>query len=301
MNELLEILREAVEDAYEGADESAVSCSGGLDSSTVACLAAETDDDAVQLYTGWYRVPGFDERQYARLVPGWHHEVEITPHDFVEVFDDLALALSPPFQGMGAFGQYVVAEMMAEAGVRVVLSGEGADELFGGYARIMKVAGEPLPVNFPDAILPDDYPDELRAALEWEGGHLLELLECDRQILAAHGLEGRAPFTDSRVLEYALALSPGHRVGKKVLRDAVRGVVPDAIIDRTDKMGFPAPLVAWAQEEPVRSFSLDRVGYVPDVSRPWDRTWWYAMLNVSRARSGVSVWTTGEEGVPSEA
>ena len=43
-------------------------------------------------------------------------------------------------------------------------------------------------------------------------------------------------------------------------------------------MGFPIPLVAWAQEEPVRSFVLGRLGYLPDPAKPWDRGWWYELV-----------------------
>ena len=52
----------------------------------------------------------------------------------------------------------------------------------------------------------------------------------------------------------------------------------DRIIDRTDKMGFPAPLVAWCQSEPVRSFVGDRLGYLPDFTKPWDRGWWIELV-----------------------
>jgi asparagine synthase (glutamine-hydrolysing) len=94
----------------------------------------------------------------------------------------------------------------------------------------------------------------------------------------AFGVDSRAPFTDERIRDYALALPPRERVGKRHLREAVRGIVPDEIIDRTDKMGFPAPYVAWCQEEPVRSFVMDRIGYIPDPALPWDRGWWYDMF-----------------------
>lgn len=279
-NHLLPLLRAAVARAhYPVPWPVGLVCSGGVDSSTVACLAAELGTFPV--FTGYYDEPGFDERDYARLVPGSHHEILITPGDFVENFDAMVPHLKPPYQGMGTFGQFMVAKRMAEHGIKVALSGEGSDELFGGYARMMLVAGEPMPDGFENYKLPAEYPTSLEEALEWEMAHLPDLLAVDDQVLAAHGIEGRAPFTDPAVVSFGLALPPRERLNKKVLKQAVRGIVPDAILDRTDKMGFPIPLAKWAQTDPVRTFVFDRIGWVPSPDHPWDRTWWYEMLEVT--------------------
>lgn len=273
---LVDLLRAAIADRL--APVTGIVLSGGLDSSTVAALAP-----ALPTFTGYYDLPGFDERPYARLVgAGEHHEVLITPEDFVEHFDAMASHVQPPIQGMGTFGQYMVARYVSRH-VPVVLSGEGSDELFGGYARTLLAAGEPLPVGYEDYRAPDDYPvDDLEAALAYDLERLPDLLAVDDQMAGAFGIDSRAPFTDPRIRAYALALDPRERVGKRHLRAAVRGIVPDAIIDRTDKMGFPAPLVAWSQVEPVRSFVLGRIGYLPDPAKPWDRGWWYELVNGSR-------------------
>jgi len=272
---LVDLLRSAIEYRTHG-DYVGIVLSGGLDSSTVACLAPP-----LPTFTGYYDAIGFDEREYARLVgKGKHHEILIRPSDFVEHFDAMVKHLKPPVMGMGTFGQYMVARYASQF-VDVVLSGEGSDELFGGYARTLMAAGEPPPVGYEDYIPPADYPiDDLEAALQYDLDRLPDLLAVDEQMLGAFGVEGRAPFTDQRIVDYALALPPSERVGKRHLRNAVRGIVPDRIIDRTEKMGFPIPLVAWAQEEPVRTFVMDRLGYLPDPTKPWDRVWWYALVGL---------------------
>ena len=269
---LVDLIRAAIADRLDG--NVGIVLSGGLDSSTVAMLAPEP----LPAFTGYYDVPGFDERGYARLVArGVHHEILITPDDFVEHFDAHVAHLRPPLQGMGSFGQYMVARYAAQH-VDAVLSGEGSDELFGGYARQSIVAGEAPPKGYEDYRLPDGYPDNIADALAWDYARLPDLLAVDDQMCGAFGLDSRAPFTDRRIVEYGLALPVAERIGKRHLRAAVRGIVPDAIIDRTDKMGFPVPLAIWAQSEPVRSFIGDRIGYLPDPQRPWDRAWWYDMI-----------------------
>ena len=81
--------------------------------------------------------------------------------------------------------------------------------------------------------------------------------------------------TDDRLVDWVLVQPPEQRVGKRLLKDAMRGLLPDAIIDRTDKRGFPVPFVEWAQHEPVRSFMLERIGYLPSPLQPWSRGYWY--------------------------
>lgn len=271
MSDLLSLIQEAVTARTEPG--TGVVVSGGLDSSTVAMCAQD-----IPMFTGYYEAEGCDEREYASLVaqssrPRLWDQILITPQDFIDNFLTMLPSLSPPFQGMGTFGQYMVGKHIATTDVKVVLSGEGADELFGGYARLMAVAGEPLPDGYENYSQPADYPTSLRHALRYDYDRLGDLLAVDDQCMAAHGLEARAPFTDEAIVEYALELEPRQRVGKKHLREAVRGLVPDLIIDRTDKKGFPCPLVAWANG-PCKDFVGDLLGYIPDPDKPWDRAWW---------------------------
>lgn len=276
---LIDILREAVAAQCEGTVGAVLS--GGLDSSTVVALAPRP----LETFTGYYDAIGYDERQYARLAArGTHHEILITPQDFVDNFDAMNAVLTGVArrQGPGAFGQYMVAKYVANH-VSIVVSGEGSDELFGGYARTLLAAGEAMPPGYENYRPPVDYPvRDLAAALQYDLDRLPDLLAVDVQMCGAFGIESRSPFTDQSVVDYALALPATERVGKRHLRAAVRGIVPDAIIDRREKMGFPIPLVAWAQTEPVRTFVMDRAGYLPDPAKPFARTWWYDLLSTDR-------------------
>lgn len=267
------MLRDLLERAVRRhvADDTGVLLSGGIDSSTVAYFAPE-----LPLFTGYYKGEAYDERPWAKLVAQnreWH-EIEITPQDFIDNIDDFLNAIKPPYEGPGAFGQYMVAKYVSRH-VSTVLSGEGGDELFGGYARLHLVADIPVPDGFEDYELPIGYPQDLEDALEWEWNvNLPALLALDEKVTRVNGLTAIAPMsTDIDVIHYAMELPADLRVGKVALKAAMRGRLPDEILSRKDKRGFPVPYVEWANG-PLRDFIGDRLGYVPDPAKPWDRKWW---------------------------
>lgn len=273
-NVLLDRIRSAVHEALEreGGVVGAV-LSGGIDSSTVTTLARELSPD-MPVFTGWYKGDRYDERQWARLVAGSnHHEIEITPRDFIENIDDLLRVIAGKQVGPGIFGQYMVAKYASEY-VEVVLSGEGGDELFGGYARLAMIANDRVPDGYEDYQIPPGYPETIEAALRYDLAGLPDLLAVDAMATAPFGLRSVAPMCDIRVVAYVLSRPPATRLGKRMLREAVRGLVPDEIVERTDKRGFPVPFVEWANG-PLRDFIGERIGYIPDLDRPWDRKWWY--------------------------
>jgi asparagine synthetase B (glutamine-hydrolysing) len=184
--------------------------SGGVDSSTVTAMARRFDPE-ILTFTGYYADgPEFDERPYARLVtdPRFHTEVLITPQDFIDHFDEFARQMPRPWQGMGAFGQYMIGKAVSERDIDVALSGEGADELFGGYARLIQVAGGTLPDGYESYTPPDGYPVTVEEALQYDLDRLPDLLAVDDACMNAWGVEARAPFTDQRIVDYALALDP---------------------------------------------------------------------------------------------
>jgi len=120
--------------------------SGGLDSSIVSTLASSAkptgcDPSAFRGYTGKFTDrPGFDESEYARLVADRCafplEEVDITPADFPESIRSIIYHLDHPIAGPGAFPQFVVSEL-ASRKHKVVLGGQGGDEIFGGYTRYL--------------------------------------------------------------------------------------------------------------------------------------------------------------------
>jgi|tagenome__1003787_1003787.scaffolds.fasta_scaffold20989342_7 asparagine synthase (glutamine-hydrolysing) len=114
--------------------------SGGLDSSIVASLASTTHGPGMMGFTGRFAMPGFDESRYARSVAedrGFElHELEIGPEDFVDRIEEVVYHLDYPVAGPGSFPQYMVSELAADHR-KVVLGGQGGDEIFGGYVRYL--------------------------------------------------------------------------------------------------------------------------------------------------------------------
>jgi len=114
--------------------------SGGLDSSIVASLASTTHGPGMMGFTGKFAMPGFDESRYARSVAddrGFElHEIEIGPDDFVDRMGDVVYHLDYPVAGPGSFPQFMVSELAAQKR-KVVLGGQGGDEIFGGYVRYL--------------------------------------------------------------------------------------------------------------------------------------------------------------------
>ncbi|MGQ0764489.1 MAG: asparagine synthase (glutamine-hydrolyzing) [Gemmatimonadota bacterium] len=116
-------------------------CSGGIDSSTVVSLAARQYPHSFHTFTGAFREgKAYDESSYARLVSqsvgAVHHEVWPAAQEFADVMPWLIYMMDEPAAGPGLFPQYCVSKL-ARDHVKVVLGGQGGDELFGGYARYL--------------------------------------------------------------------------------------------------------------------------------------------------------------------
>lgn len=225
--------------------------SGGLDSSVISAIAKrfaakriETDgkNDAwwPQLHSFAVGLEGSPDLAKAREVADFigtvHHEIHYTIQEgldairdviyYIETYDVTTVRASTPM--------YLLARVIKSMGIKMVLSGEGADEVFGGYLYFHKA---------PDA----------RAFHEETVRKLskLYLYDCLRanKSLAAWGVEGRVPFLDKEFLDVAMRINPaskmcpGKTIEKKIVRDAFADLLPEN--------------VAWRQKE---QFS-DGVGY----------------------------------------
>ncbi len=115
--------------------------SGGIDSSLVCTLATRHLEGPMSVFHGRFAEgPAYDESSYAKSVAqqikGTYHEIVPTANDFVQSLPGLIAALDEPLAGPGLFPQYMVSKL-ARQQVKVVLGGQGGDEIFGGYARYL--------------------------------------------------------------------------------------------------------------------------------------------------------------------
>ena len=114
--------------------------SGGLDSSIVASVASLEHGPGLLGFNGRFDLAGYDESRYARTLAdarGFElHEAEIDEGAFVDHIEDVVYHLDYPVAGPGSFPQYVVSELAARHR-KVVLGGQGGDEVFGGYVRYL--------------------------------------------------------------------------------------------------------------------------------------------------------------------
>lgn len=115
--------------------------SGGIDSSLIALLGARLTLASGNLFHGRFpEHPGYDESRYAAVVAkkidGVLHHVDIVPRDFMENIEKVIYHLDYPVGGPGSFPQFMVSKLAAQH-VKVLLGGQGGDEIFGGYARYL--------------------------------------------------------------------------------------------------------------------------------------------------------------------
>ena len=225
--------------------------SGGLDSSVTSAIAkkyaqkrVESDDTSEawypQLHSFSVGLDGSPDLAAAQKVADYigtiHHEIKFTIQEGldaikdviynIETYDITTIRSSTPM--------YLLARVIKSMGIKMVLSGEGADEIFGGYLYFHKA---------PNA---EEFHDETVRKLDKL--HMYDCLRANKSLMA-WGIEGRVPFLDKEFIDVAMRINPqdkminGERMEKWVIRKAFEDMLPES--------------VAWRQKE---QFS-DGVGY----------------------------------------
>ncbi|MDQ6835720.1 MAG: asparagine synthase (glutamine-hydrolyzing) [Actinomycetota bacterium] len=203
--------------------------SGGLDSTLIAAIAAryyaERGERLKTFAVGTADSPDLlAARQAAEYLGTEHHERLYTAQEALDVVAPVVRAIEhfDPSLVRSAVPNFLLAEMTARH-VKVVLTGEGADELFAGYRYFHELSD------------PDELHDELIRSVQ--GLHNLNLQRCDR-VTMAHGLEARVPFLDRQVIALALRLPAAWKVAgpdvpeKRLLRQAFTGWLPSELLWR---------------------------------------------------------------------
>ena len=251
----IDVLRNALEDAVKRQLMSdvpyGVLLSGGLDSSVISAIANKFSRRRIETQSQqeawWPRLHSFAvglkgapdlaaARKVADFIGTVHHEINYTVQEgldairdviyYIETYDVTTVRASTPM--------YLLARVIKSMGIKMVLSGEGADEIFGGYLYFHKA---------PNA--KEFHEETVRKISKL---HLYDCLRANKS-LSAWGVEGRVPFLDKEFLDVAMRLNPEDKMSKDgkmekwILRKAFEDYIPKEI--------------AWRQKE---QFS-DGVGY----------------------------------------
>lgn len=290
MDLTLDALRKAVDRRLVADVPVGVLLSGGVDSSLIVGLLAEAGQHGLQTFSiGFESVTEEkgDEFEYSDIVAEHfqtsHHKIQVDAGRTLPAMDACVRAMSEPMVSHDVIGFFLLSQEVAKH-VKVVQSGQGADEVFGGYHWYPPMLASSSPVDdyakvffdrdqteFAQAVSPEYVSEnysrtfvEQHFARPGAKEAVDKALRIDTQVMLvddpvkrvdntsmAWGLEARVPFLDHDVVELAARMPARLKVdhgGKYILKEASRRVIPSAVIDRP-KGYFPVPALKYLRGE----------------------------------------------------
>jgi asparagine synthase (glutamine-hydrolysing) len=255
------VLRKALEDAVHRQLMCDVPygllISGGVDSSVVAAIAARYREKRVeeddQSPAWWPQIHSFavglkgapdlaPARKVAEYIGAIHHEIHFTIQEGLDALSDVIYHLESfdVTTVRASTPMYLLMRKIHAMGIKMVLSGEGADEIFGGYLYFHKA--------------PDGHELHDETVRKLDKLHLYDCLRANKSS-SAWSVEARVPFLDREFLDVAMNLDPDVKlprnaahpkpIEKFVLRDAFRGYIPDEILFRQKEQFSDGVGYAW--------------------------------------------------------
>ncbi len=286
--EILAALRLAVKRRLVADVPVGVLLSGGLDSSLIVGLLAEAGQTGLNTFSvGFEDVAGErgNEFQYSDLVADHfatrHHKIVVPTRELLATLPDVIGAMSEPMVSHDNAGFFLLSREVAKR-VKVVQSGQGADEVFAGYHWYPPLVTSRDPLADYSRVFFDRDADEMADALhsqwlsrdfsrEFVAAHFAspgadqpvdKALRLDTTIMLvddpvkrvdnmtmAWGLEARVPFLDHELVELAARTPAALKLaqeGKGILKEVARAIIPHAVIDRP-KGYFPVPALKYLQ------------------------------------------------------
>ncbi|EGV49934.1 asparagine synthase (glutamine-hydrolyzing) [endosymbiont of Riftia pachyptila] len=274
--ELKRLLRESVKQKQMSDVPVGLLLSGGLDSSAIASLCADIGVSLTSFNIGF---PDLNEFSYSQAVSERfslpHFAIETSPEEIAARFERVVTAMDEPIADPACFPLHILCDYIKEQ-VTVVLSGEGSDEMLGGYQQYKHVLGAPPSSQRKEFnhFLDFSWYFRQRAArviqgvppsrlclqrIYFEERSLLSgmlaydlktwlpenLMAKADKILMSHSLEGRFPFLSPKIIEFVSGLPDDYKLdsndGKIVLRRAFERDLPKEVLTRP-KMGFSVPV-----------------------------------------------------------
>ncbi len=299
--------------------------SGGIDSSALLVLMARLNSRPVRAFTAGFSVPGaVDEREQARAVAkalgAEHIEVEFGEDDFWTLLPRIAAAIDDPASDYAMLPTYKLAAEASKE-LKVVLTGEGGDEMLAGYGRYRSIArpwwrgGRTMRVRgmldglgvlraaspgWRDGVAASEiieaHPARTRLQIaqaidcaDWLPNDLLVKLD---RCLMAHGMEGRTPFLDPAVADVAFRLPDSLKIrngmGKWLLRKWLSQQLPMAQ-PFARKRGFTVPVGAWIEKKGNQLGPL--VARQPGIAEACDPDAVARIFSAHGKRAAFAAWT----------
>ena len=263
--------------------------SGGLDSSLLVALLAEAEADIRTFSIGFEDQPEEKGNEFefsdpvAERYSNQHQKFMIPNGEVLTRLPEAVMAMAEPMFGQDAVAFFLLSEQVSKS-VKVVQSGQGADEVFAGYfwyAQMWSAQNEATHERFTSRYVDRDHEEYLETVAEryrgddYTGALVEEALHSDQaetfldailrfdvttlivddpvkrvdNMTMAWGLEARVPFLDHQLVELAASCPPELKLkhgGKGVLKEIARGRIPDAVIDRP-KGYFPMPALKYVR------------------------------------------------------
>jgi asparagine synthase (glutamine-hydrolysing) len=299
--------------------------SGGIDSTAVLALMSELNERPVSTFTAGFSGTGVaDERAQARRVASRLgaicHEVEFSEDDFWNLLPEISATMDDPAADYAILPSYKLAQRARDEGLKVILCGEGGDEIFAGYGRYRSAmrpwwrGGRRMrPRGFFDGLgvlrdgvagwrdavataeINEDNGERTRLQVaqavdctDWLPNDLLTKLD---RCLMAHGVEGRVPFLDTAVAKMAFKLPDDMKVrggkGKYLLRKWLDARLPESDAF-AKKKGFTVPVTEWIN---ARGRDLGPlVARQPGIAEICDGQAVEALFQRSSKRAGLAAW-----------
>lgn len=331
--------------------------SGGLDSGSIVCLSRGLIGEApdYHVFTGEFPGSATDESALAASVAdhvrATRHTTQPTASGLIDELEDFLWLNELPVGSSSQYAQWCVFRQAQQENVTVLLDGQGADEILGGYEQYFEAYLRSLPSGparqtereaihqrYPLALDDRTTTWKKRIPAAWRRriasrtskgsntlyglngdaanavlrkrpsmsmppltnalgralyedsfqAHLPTLLRYGDRNSMAHSREVRLPFCDHRIAEFCFSLPPRLLMGdaetKRLLRRAMKGVLPEAIRTRWNKQGFLAPQTSWFQNEllPLAEETISSRGFAERGY--WNVGWWKSCLK--RFKSG---------------
>ena len=323
LRRLDEALRDSVEIHQRADVPYGMFLSGGIDSSALLVLMSELNERPVQAYTAGFAGLENDERAHARTVAAKvgadHVEIEVSENDFWELLPEITCAVDDPTADYAIVPTYKLAREAAKD-LKVVLTGEGGDEMFAGYGRyrsllrpwwrggrVMRprgildgrkvlrsdITGWRDGIVQAEATATSEGRTRLQVAQLVDGADWLPndlLIKLDR-CLMAHGMEGRTPFLDQVVANIAFRLPDSLKVrdgvGKYLLRKWLNTRLPEAL-PFSRKRGFTVPVGLWMQTRAKSLGSL--VAKQPAIAEICEPSRVEALFRERGKRAALAAW-----------